>query len=125
LSQVAIGALADLLIIAGAIAALLAALRRYRPAAMLNAALAAVFIALDLIALLAWARDSSAYLSSNGSVPHSDLVFLACSVALALASFAFACVAYWKASPIVWIAWLANVPHIAIYAYLAFWFHVF
>lgn len=116
----AIGVLAAALAVAA-----LALMRRRRAAAALNGALALLFLALEVPSLAAYAWDPAGYTARYGAAAIGDLRLAAWGAVLA--SIAGACsVAAWRSRAIfLWIGWIANLPTIALLAYLAFWFRLF
>lgn len=116
----AIGVLAAALAVA-----VLALLRRRRAAAVVNGALALLFLALELPSLAAYLWDPEGYAARYGTAAIGDLRLAAWGAVLA--AIAGACsIAAWRSRAIfLWIGWVDNLPTVALLVYLAFWFRVF
>ena len=116
----AIGVLA----IALAVAAL-ALMRRRRAAAVLNGALALLFLAFEMPSVTAYVWDPEGYIGRYGAAAVGDLRLAAWGAVLA--AIALACsIAAWRSRAIfLWLGWIDNLPTVALLVYLAFWFRVF
>jgi hypothetical protein len=116
----AIGVLAAALAVAA-----LALMRRRRAAAVVNGALALVFLALEAPSLVSYAVDPDGYIARYGAAALGDLRLAAWGAALS--AVAIACsIAAWRSRAIfLWIGWIDNLPTVALLVYLAFWFRVF
>lgn len=106
-------------------AAALALMRHRRAAAVLNGALAMLFLAFEVPSLLAYAGDPDRYIQRHGAAAVGDLRLAAWGALLA--AIALACsIAAWRSRAIfLWIGWIDNLPAVALLVYLAFWFRVF
>jgi len=91
----------------------------------LNGALAVLFLVLAAPSLIGWALRPDAYVQRYGRAALNELPFTAGFVAIALIALAgFGLSFAWR--PVVfWASWLANLPIVALFFYLGFWFHVF
>jgi hypothetical protein len=105
--------------------AALALLRRRRAAAVVNGALALLFLALETPGVAAYLWDSAAYVARYGAGAVGDVRLAAWGTALAALGL-LGSVAAWRSRAIfLWIGWIANLPTVALLVYLAFWFRVF
>ena len=103
----------------------LALMRRRRAAAVLNGALAVLFLALEVPSLVAYLWDPEGYVGRYGAAAIGDLRLAAWGTVLA--SIALACsIAAWRSRAIfLWIGWIDNLATVALIVYLAFWFRLF
>ena len=115
-----------LLVLAAALAVpALALLRRRRAAAVVNGGLALLFLALEAPSLAAYAWDPNSYTARYGTAALGDLRLAAWGAVLA--AIAGACsIAAWRSRTVfLWLAWINNLPTVALVVYLAFWFRIF
>jgi len=84
-----------------------------------------LFLVLAAPSLIGWALRPDAYVQRYGRAALNELPFTAGFVAIALIALAgFGLSFAWR--PVVfWASWLANLPIVALFFYLGFWFHVF
>jgi hypothetical protein len=116
----AIGVLAAALAVA-----VLALMRQRRAAAIVNGALALLFLALETPSVVDYLSDSAAYVARYGAGAVGDVRLAAWGMALAALAL-LGSIAAWPARAVfLWIGWIANLPTVALVVYLAFWFRVF
>jgi hypothetical protein len=100
-------------------------LGRPRAAAAVNAALAALFLVLAAPTLIARALSPDAYVQQYGRAGVNDLPLTIALVAVALIALVGSGLSFTGRPGVFWAGWLANLPTVALFLYLAFWFHVF
>jgi hypothetical protein len=103
----------------------LALLGHLRAAAALNGALAVLFLVLAAPSLIAWALRPDAYVQRYGRAALNELPFTAGLVAVALIALAGSGLSFAWRPVVFWASWLANLPIVALFFYLGFWFQVF
>src|SRR5216683_3855236 len=103
----------------------LALLDHLRVAAAVNGALAVLFLVLTAPSLIAWALSPDAYVQRYGGAALNEIPFTAGLVAIALIALAGSMLSFAWRPVVFWVSWLANLPTVALFFYLDFWFHVF
>ncbi len=106
-------------------AGVLAAFRHVRAAAGLNSGLALLFLAFAAPRLLRWLADPNGYVQRYGAAALADLRSAGAIVALSGVALVFGGFAFAQYRRLFWVAWIANVPTIALVVYLGFWFRMF
>jgi hypothetical protein len=103
----------------------LAFLGHLRAAAAVNGALAMLFLVLAAPRLIAWALRPDAYIQRYGRAALNELPFTAGLVAVALIALGGSGLSFAWRPVVFWVSWFANLPIVALFFYLGFWFHVF
>jgi hypothetical protein len=104
----------------------LAIFGQLRAASAVNGALALLFLTFAVPNLVTWAVSPDAYVSQYGHAALSELPFTLGLAAIALIALAGCGLSYARRSVVFfWMSWLANLPTVALFVYLGFWFHVF
>ena len=110
----------------GALAAAgLALLGLLRSAAVVNGALALLFLAFSTPGPAAYLLDSPAYVQRYGRAAVNDLRLTLVIAAFAVAALALSGLSLTGRRAAFWLGWAANLPTAGLVLYLAFWFHVF
>jgi ABC-type proline/glycine betaine transport system permease subunit len=105
--------------------AVLALMRRRRAAAVLNGALALVFLAFAMLSLAAYLWDPEGYVGRYGAAAIGDLRLAAWGAVLVAIAVACSFAAWRSRMVFLWLGWIDNLPTVALLLYLAFWFRVF
>jgi hypothetical protein len=66
-----------------------------------------------------------AYVQRYGRAALNEIPFTAGLVATALIALAGSMLSFAWRPVVFWVSWLANLPTVALFFYLGFWFHVF
>ena len=105
--------------------AALALTRRRRAAAVLNGALALVFLALEVPSVVSFLWDPEGYVGRYGAAAIGDLRLAAWGTMLAATALACSVAAWRSRAVFLWLGWIGNLPTVALLVYLVFWFRVF
>jgi hypothetical protein len=97
----------------------------WRVAALVNSALALLFLGFAVPEPLAYVWNPQAFIARLGLAAVSDLPLAIIVAGMAVVALAGSLFSLSERHLAFWCGWAANLPTVALFLYFAFWFHIF